>query len=297
MKRTAIKFSPVAGAALFVAVLAGCAGGGPTHAGTTGASVGHALAYDVSAPLSTLLVKAGTVAARDCKEGCGLSPGAEAELAVQSAAAPAPAFDTRSAAVEQTRQGSRPAAVLLESFDGHGFGLVGPHGTGGGNNPSDNSLAVGPNHVVETVNSRIAIYTRKGEVYDKTGTVLFGPISTNVIFSGFGGECERAPNGDAVVRYDQLAGRWFYVMPLFRRALTAPGQPQGKYGMCYAVSTGANPMGPYSRYYFERELFPDYPRPAIWPDGYYIPTSTGDNLLPNGELPEKHACVVERSKM
>jgi hypothetical protein len=67
--------------------------------------------------------------------------------------------------------------------------------------------------------------------------------------------------------------------------------------MCYAVSTGPNPLGPYHRYYFERELFPDYPRPAIWPDGYYIPTSTGDNLLPDGRLPEKHACVVEREKL
>jgi hypothetical protein len=67
--------------------------------------------------------------------------------------------------------------------------------------------------------------------------------------------------------------------------------------MCYAVSTGPNPLGPYHRYYFERELFPDYPRPAIWPDGYYIPTSTGDNLLPDGRLPEKHACVADRSSM
>ena len=35
----------------------------------------------------------------------------------------------------------------------------------------------------------------------------------------------------------------------------------------------------------------DYPRPAIWTDGYYIPTSTGDDVI------QKHACVVERSKM
>jgi hypothetical protein len=38
-------------------------------------------------------------------------------------------------------------------------------------------------------------------------------------------------------------------------------------------------------------LFPDYPRPAIWPDGYYVPSSTGDEVI------EKHACVVERSAM
>jgi len=61
--------------------------------------------------------------------------------------------------------------------------------------------------------------------------------------------------------------------------------------MCYAISTGPDPFGPYYRYEFLRPLFPDYPRPAIWPDGYYVPTSTGDEVI------EKHACVVERAKM
>src|SRR5690606_20370497 len=32
----------------------------------------------------------------------------------------------------------------------------------------------------------------------------------------------------------------------------------------------------------------------IWIDGYYVPTSTGDNRLPDGSLPEKHACVLDR---
>jgi hypothetical protein len=61
--------------------------------------------------------------------------------------------------------------------------------------------------------------------------------------------------------------------------------------MCYAVSTSPDPMGSYYRYEFLRPLFPDYPRPAIWPDGYYVPTSTGDDVV------QKHACVVDRAKM
>ena len=61
--------------------------------------------------------------------------------------------------------------------------------------------------------------------------------------------------------------------------------------MCYAVSASADPLGAYNRYEFLRPLFPDYPRPAIWSDGYYIPTSTGDEVI------QKHACVVERAKM
>mgnify|MGYP007129741679 FL=1 len=61
--------------------------------------------------------------------------------------------------------------------------------------------------------------------------------------------------------------------------------------MCYAVSIGTDPFGPYYRYEFVRPLFPDYPRPAVWPDGYYVPTSTGDEVI------QKHACVADRASM
>jgi hypothetical protein len=61
--------------------------------------------------------------------------------------------------------------------------------------------------------------------------------------------------------------------------------------MCYAISTGADPFGPYYRYEFLRPLFPDYPRPAIWRDGYYVPTSTGDEVI------QKHTCIVDRARM
>jgi hypothetical protein len=67
--------------------------------------------------------------------------------------------------------------------------------------------------------------------------------------------------------------------------------------MCYAVSAGPDPFGPYYRYEFLRPLFPDYPRPAVWPDGYYVPTSTGDNRISETVATEKHACVAERARM
>ena len=67
--------------------------------------------------------------------------------------------------------------------------------------------------------------------------------------------------------------------------------------MCYAVSTGADPLGSYYRYEFLRPFFPDYPRPAIWPDGYYVPTSTGDNRISDNVATQKHACVADRAKM
>jgi hypothetical protein len=246
------------------------------------------------------------------------------------------------AAVEQRSQGALPGAVLVASFDGLGAGFEGPQGAATLRNPSDNSLAVGPDHIMQTVNTRMAIFTKKGKRFDTTGKVLYGPVPTNTVFKGFGGVCEATNNGDAVVRYDQLADRWLIVMPIFRRAavrpdqpqpgragdpaqLSVPGQagqpgaavplfvpppsppaqapqpprgqrgqqpgPQGPYSMCYAISAGPDPFGPYYRYEFLRPLFPDYPRPAIWPDGYYVPTSTGDDVI------QKHACVVDRAKM
>jgi hypothetical protein len=270
--------------------------------------------------------------------------GNDADVSRDTAAPPVMTTPAGSASIEQTSAGTRPPAALLARFDGLGAGFQGPQGTANVRNPSDNSLAVGPNHIVQIVNSRMAIYTKKGKMYDTTGRVLYGPVGTNNVFRGFGGACEAQPNGDAVVRYDQLANRWLIVMPIFRRSplrpvepapgvaggpatvseVAHPGQPgaavrlyepapappeprpdsaelarrraeadanKGSYAMCYAVSTGADPFGPYYRYEFTRPLFPDYPRPAIWPDGYYVPTSTGDNVI------QKHACVADRAKM
>jgi len=257
-------------------------------------------------------------------------------------ATPPPVLKPAGIAVEQTTQGSRPAVPLLDSFDGLGAGFSGPQGTANFRSPSDNSLAVGPDHVVQIVNSRIAIYSKKGKKYDQTGTVLYGPVTTKSMWAGFGGVCEARNNGDAVVRYDQIAGRWLFVMPIFSRIApddfpvktdlapgeaAPPGQPakagqasspgpaaappanppqpppppergqrppekkEGVYAMCYAVSTTPDPLGTYYRYVFERLLFPDYPRPAVWIDGYYVPTSTGDEVI------QKHVCIADRTKM
>src|SRR5205807_9494109 len=140
-----------------------------------------------------------------------------------------------------------------------GVGFEAHQGPANGGNASDNSLAVGPDHIVQVVNSRLAVFTKEGTLYKTSGKVLYGAVNTNTIFKGFGGACEERNNGDAVVSYDQIAGRWLYVMPIFRKIENRPGEP---YSMRYAVSQGADPLGPYYRYEFHRQLFPDYPRPA-----------------------------------
>lgn len=315
--------------------------------------VHRAMRYDVSLPLGSQRESTQGTPVADCKgDGCGTSPGAsfddsdteqekKPDEAIPSPTPP-PTLSPAGIAVEQRSQGTRPAAPLLESFDGLGAGFAGPQGTTTFRNPSDNSLAIGPDHIVQTVNSRIAVYSKRGKKYNRSGTVLYGAVATKSVWAGFGGPCEARNSGDTVVRYDQLGGRWLIVMPMFSRiapgdfpekpgragdeaappgqlaksgeasspgaaAALPPNPPQpppppergqrppdakeGVWGMCCAVSTGPDPLGTYYRYSFERPLFPDYPRPAVWTDGYYLPSSTGDDVI------QKHACIADRAKM
>jgi len=193
---------------------------------------------------------------------------------------PAPDISAAGAAVEQKEQGKRPAIPPLFSFDGLGEGFKGGHAG------IDISLAVGPDHVFEILNGNLAVFSKKGEL-------LYGPVPNNTLFAGFGVRCNATNNADTVVRYDQLADRWLVVLPVFQRP---PDNPQGPYAMCYAVSATSDPLGPYYRYEFQRPLFPDYPRPAVWPDGYYNPTSTSDDPIP-GVVTQKHECIADRGKM
>ena len=219
---------------------------------------------------------------------------------------PAPEISAAGAAVEQKEQGERPAIEPEASFDGLGEGFSGrvfpgadnapeaPAGRGNGRRGGiDISLAAGPDHIFEILDGNLAVFTKKGKKFDTTGKLLYGPVPNNTVFAGFGVRCGVSNNADSVVRYDQLADRWLIVVPVFTRP---PGDPEGPYAMCYAVSATADPLGPYYRYEFQRPLFPDYPRPAVWPDGYYNPTSTSDNPVP-GVVTQKHDCIADRNRM
>jgi len=285
-----------------------------------------------------LVLALGHAGLRSASDGARIVRGVSGATTVRRAAAHDVSQPLTSASVEQTDQGTKAAPSIVASFEGLGEGFVGPQGTGTFRNPSDNSLAVGPDHIVQTVNTKMAIFTKKGSRFDTTGRVLYGPVNTGNVFKGFG-DFGSLNGGDAVVRYDQLADRWLVVIPIFRRLpfkkndppgksggplqISLPGvegqpgaaqplyQPppdekaagakgakgqklkagEGSYAMCYAVSTSSDPLGSYYRYIFERPLFPDYPRPAVWPDGYYVTTSTSDDMI------QRHAYVVDRAKM
>lgn len=126
-----------------------------------------------------------------------------------------------------------------------------------GPTPPDPNGDVGPNHYVQSVNSRF-------QVFNKNGTSAFGPVNINTLWAGFGGACQTENAGDPVVLHDQMADRWLITQ------FTAAGPT---YFNCVALSTTNDPTGSYFRWSFTTgSNFPDYPKYGIWSNGYYIST-------------------------
>jgi len=129
--------------------------------------------------------------------------------------------------------------------------------------PPDTNGDVGPNHYVQWVNLSFAIW-------NKSGTLLYGPAAGNTLWTGFGGICETNNDGDPIVLYDQLADRW--IMSQF-----ALGFPNN-FHQCIAISQTGDPTGAWYRYDFQVSTtkMNDYPKFGIWPDGYYMSVNQFD---------------------
>ncbi len=230
----------------------------------TGATVSSPVAMDVSAPLTKLPEKHED--AREKKEKHPAKP------------VPRPGAGT-SGTPSATTAAAAPATSA--NFEGVGQGFSGPSGTFSVSSaPPDTNIAVGPNHVVEMVNSSFAIF-------NKSGSPLYGPVAINTLWSGFGGGCQTNNDGDPTVEYDPIADR--FVLSQFS-VNTTP------YMQCVAVSQTADPTGSYYRYAFSygNTEFPDYPKMSVWPDGYYITF----NIFNNGStFAGAKMCAYDRAKM
>jgi hypothetical protein len=122
--------------------------------------------------------------------------------------------------------------------------------------PPDTNGEPGATQYVQSVNSAF-------QVFDKsTGASVYGPAQINTLWKGFGGACEANNDGDPIVLYDQLAGRW----------LVSQFTASSPYDECVAVSTTSDATGTWNRYAFQLSTtdFPDYPKLGVWPDGYYM---------------------------
>jgi len=152
---------------------------------------------------------------------------------------------------QQKRDAFSPLIPSIETgFDGMGnvTGAV----------PPDTVADVGPNHVVQMVNTALAIW-------DKDGNQLVGPIAINQLWSGFGGLCESTNRGDPIVLYDSAADRWMLSQFAFTDGFTDNRE-------CIAISQTNDPTGAYYLYDFAYSTtkFNDYPHFGVWTDAYYM---------------------------
>ncbi|MEO6075775.1 MAG: hypothetical protein ABIP56_03110 [Dokdonella sp.] len=146
--------------------------------------------------------------------------------------------------------------------------------------PPDSVGDVGPNHYVAMSNLSF-------QIFNKTGTSVFGPALTNTLWAGFGGQCEAQNAGDPVVLHDQLANRWL----LMQFTSASP-----TWYICLALSTGPDPTGTYQRYQISTGgNFPDYPKMGVWSDGYYV--STREFLGSGGPFQGVGAYAMNRTQM
>jgi len=253
-------------------VLAGCGSNAQPENGQTSRAkpiVDRSIHHDVSPPLRTMM-------------GPPENDSDQKETHERNIAEPRPLAPNGAVSdpVVQNSMTGTAAPTAGAGFDGIGQGFTGPQGTFTVNSaPPDPDLAVGPNHIVQIVNSAIAIF-------NKSGTVLIGPSPTKNLWQGFGGGCETNNDGDGIVVYDALTDR--FVISQFS-VTTTP------FLQCVAVSSSGDPSGTYFRYSFPQANFPDYPKMGVWSDAYYetfnMYDSTGSTFV------EVRACAYERSKM
>ncbi len=181
------------------------------------------------------------------------------------------------------------------NFEGVGVGLA---GFAPSSNPPDVNGRVGPTQYVQWNNTSFAVFNKF------TGALEYGPAAGNTLFQSLGGVCASHNDGDPVVSYDILAGRW-----VISQFAVAGGT--GTYShQCIAVSTTQDATGEYYLYDFETDKtnFVDYPHTGVWPDGYYmsahvytaVPTDlspVGLPVAPPNAFFQGRVYVFERLKM
>jgi hypothetical protein len=148
--------------------------------------------------------------------------------------------------------------------------------------PSDSNLAVGPNHIVETVNVRFAIY-------NKSGAILAGPTNITTLFSALGGNCATG-SSDPIVNYDRMADRW--VISDIGYTGSSP------FPECIAVSKTNDPTGAYFLYsYSFGSILNDYPKLSVWPTASNSAYLATYNLFGPGGFIGADICGLDRTKM
>lgn len=138
--------------------------------------------------------------------------------------------------------------------------------------PPDTNGDVGPNHYIETVNTSIGIFDKKGR--------LLASFTFDDFFSvgGAASPCDASNQGDPVVLYDPLSDRWI----LSDFAWLDANFVDGPYYECLAVSKTSDPVGGGWWIYVLRAdddsnpYLNDYPKLGVWADGIYMSANMFD---------------------
>ena len=150
----------------------------------------------------------------------------------------------------------------------------------------DTAGAAGPTQFVQWVDESFAVFNKT------SGAVVYGPANGNTLWQSLGGTCAANNNINPIVQFDQQAGVWVMMMPVYVEPDT----------LCIAVSTTSDAVnGGWNLYAFSVptspicgcRMMPDYPKLGVWPDGYYITFNEGWNNNFEGAS----ACVVNRNAM
>jgi len=169
---------------------------------------------------------------------------------------------------------------------GLGYGFPGFISNVSTNIPDTNGAA-GTTQFVQFVNDSFVVLNKSN------GSVAYGPAHGNTLWQALGGACAANTNLDEIAQYDKLANRWVMLMPAF----ASPGY------LCIAVSTTSDATnGAWNLYAFQPpvnntlchcRMMTDYPKLAVWPDGYYL----SYNQIWMGNYEGTAACVFDRNSM
>jgi hypothetical protein len=148
--------------------------------------------------------------------------------------------------------------------------------------PSDSNMAVGPNHIVETVNVQLAVYS-------KSGTLLSGPTNITTFFGPLGGNCAAGAT-DPIVLYDRQADRWLISDVGYTG--TAP------FMECVGVSKTNDPTGAYTLYsYSFGTSLNDYDKLSTWATASNSAYLATYNIFAPSGFAGADLCGLDRTKM
>jgi hypothetical protein len=154
--------------------------------------------------------------------------------------------------------------------------------------PPDTNADVGPNDIIETVNTSIGIYNKSGtRLFASTFDDFWSAVIT-------GTPCNGENYGDPVALYDALSDRW--LISDFAFSVDFFGNPQPPYYECVAVSKTGDPVGGGWWFYpilADNSEFSDYPKFGLWPDAYYMTA----NMFNGNSYAGARAWAFDRNKM